>query len=63
MLAEAVAVIAAAAGVLTIGERIGATAERVTLRPYVLPRVGVLMGGEVEVGGRSVVVRAGIVRV
>ena len=63
MLAEVVVVAAAAAGVLAIGERVGAMAERVTLRPCVLLRVGVLMGEEVSVGGGSVVVRAGIVRV
>ena len=63
ILAEAVVVIAAAAGVLTIGERIGVMAERVTLRPYILPRVGVLIGGEVLVRGRNIIVQAGIVRV
>ena len=51
MLAEAVAVIAASS-VLAIGERVrGAAVERVPLRPYVLLRVGVLIGGEVLVGG------------
>ena len=56
MLAEAIAVVAVAAGVLAIGKRVGAMAERVTLRPYILPRVGVLMGEEVSVRGGSVVV-------
>ena len=49
--AEAVAAIVAP-GVLAIGERVrGAAVERVPLRPCVLLRVGVLMGGEVLVGG------------
>ena len=43
---------------LAIGERVGVTAERVTLRPYILPQVGVLMGGEVSVKRGSVVVQA-----
>ena len=60
VLAEAI-VVAAAAGVLAIGKRVGATAEQVTLRPYILPRVGVLIRGEVSVGRGSVVVQAGIV--
>ena len=61
MLAEAVVVVAAAAGILAISERVGATAKQVTLRPCVLLQVGVLMGGEVLVRGKSVVVRAEIV--
>ena len=61
MLAEAVMVITAAAGVLVIGERVEATAEWVTLWPCILLQVGVLFGGEVSVKGGSVVVRAGIV--
>ena len=56
MLAEAVAVIAAAAGVLTIGKRIRAIAEQITLQPYILLRMGVLIGGKVSVRRRSVVV-------
>ena len=56
MLAEAVVLIAVAAGVLTIGKRIGVMAKWVTLRPYILPRVGVLIGGEVSVEKKSVVV-------
>ena len=47
---------------LVISERVrGAAVERVPLRPCVLLRVGVLMGGEALVGG-GVVARAGIVR-
>jgi hypothetical protein len=49
MLAEAVVVIAAAAGVLIIGKRIGVIVKWVTLQPYILPRVGVLIGGKVLV--------------
>ena len=61
MLAEVVVVVVvAAASVLTIGERVGVTAEQVTLRPYVLLRVGVLMGEEVSVKRGNVVMRAGI---
>ena len=63
ILAEAVVVIAAAAGVLTIGKRIEVMVEWVTLQPYILPRVGVLIGGEVSVRRRNIVVQAGIVRV
>ena len=54
MLAEAIAVIAAAAGVLAIGKRVGVMAEQITLRPYILPQVGVLIGGEVSVRGGEV---------
>jgi hypothetical protein len=54
-LVEAVAAIVAP-GVLVIGERVrGAAVERVPLRPCVLLRVGVLIGGEVLVGGGVVV--------
>ena len=56
MLAEVVVVAAAVAGVLAIGKRVGVMAERVTLRPYILLQVGVLMGEEVSVKGGSVVV-------
>ena len=49
-------VAAAIASVLTIGKRVRATAERVTLRPYILLQVEVLIGEEVLVGGGSVVV-------
>ena len=63
ILVEAVVVIAAAAGVLTIGKRIGVIVEWVTLQPYILPRVKVLIRGEVSVKGRSVVIQAGIVQV
>ena len=61
MLAEAVAVIAVAASVLTISKRIKVTAEQVTLRPYILPQIGVLIGGEVKIKKRNIVVQAGIV--
>ena len=51
MLAEAVAAIAVPS-VLVIGERVrGAAVEQVPLRPYILLQVGVLIGGEVLVGG------------
>ena len=51
MLAEVVVVIAVP-GVLVISKRVReAAVERVPLRPCVLLRVGVLMGGEVLVGG------------
>ena len=56
MLAEAIVVAAAAAGVLVISERVKATVERVTLRPYVLLRVRVLIREEVSARGGSVVV-------
>ena len=56
MLVEAIAVTAAAAGMLAIGERVGVTVKRVTLWLYILPQVGVLIRGEVLVGGGSVVV-------
>ena len=56
ILAEAVVVAVTAAGVLAIGERVGAIAERVTLRPYILLQIGVLIGGEVSVKKKSVVV-------
>ena len=60
VLAEVVAVIVAPS-VLAIGERVrGAAVERVPLWLCVLLRVGVLMGGEVLVGG-GVVARAGMV--
>jgi hypothetical protein len=45
VLAEAVAVVAAAASVLAIGKRVRAMVEQITLRLYILPQVGVLMGG------------------
>ena len=55
MLAEAAAAIVAPS-MLVIGERVrGAAVERVPLRPCVLLRVGVLMGGEVLVRGGVVV--------
>ena len=53
MLAEAIAVVAAAAGVLAIGKKVRVTAEWVTLRPYILPQVGVLMGGKRSSIGRD----------
>ena len=56
MLAEAIVVTAAAAGVLAIGERVGIIAKWVTLQPCILPQVGVLIKKEVLVRGRSVVV-------
>jgi hypothetical protein len=60
-LAEAVVVIVAPS-VLAIGKRDReAAVERMPLRPCVLLRVGVLMGGEVLVGG-GVVARAEMVR-
>ena len=47
---------------LVISKRVkGAAIERVPLRPYVLLQVGVLIAGEVLVGG-GVVARAGMVR-
>ena len=61
MLAEAVVVIAAAAGVLIIGKRIGVIVKWVTLQPYILPRVGVLIGGKVLVKKKNIIVWAGIV--
>jgi hypothetical protein len=55
VLAEAAAA-TAASSVLVIGERIrGAAVEWVPLRPCVLLRMGVLIGGEVLVGGGVVV--------
>ena len=56
MLAEAIAVTAAAAGMLAIGKRVKAMAKWVTLRPYILLQVKVLIGEEVSVRGESVVV-------
>ena len=53
----------AVAGVLAIGERVEVMAKRVTLRPYILLRVGVLIGEEVLVKGKSIVVQAEIVQV
>jgi hypothetical protein len=41
----------------------GAAVERVPLQPSVLLQVGVLNGGEVLVGRRGIVARAGMVRV
>jgi len=53
---EAVAA-TAAPGVPAIGKRVrGVAVEQVPLRPRVLLQVGVLMGGEVLVGGGGVVV-------
>ena len=63
MLAEVVVVAVTAAGVLAIGKRIRVTAEQVTLQPYILLQVEVLIGEEVSVRGRSIVVQARIVRV
>jgi len=55
-------VIIVAPSVLVIGERVrGVAVERVPLRPYILLRVGVLIVGEVLVGG-GVVAWAGMVR-
>jgi len=62
VLAEAIAVVAPSVPV--IGERVkGAVVERVPLWLCVLLQVGVLMGGEVLVGGGSVVAWVEIVRV
>jgi len=62
VLAETIA--AVVPSVPAIGKRVrGAAVERVPLRLCVLLRVGVLMGGEVLVGGGSVVARVEIVRV
>ena len=62
VLAEAIAVVAPSVPV--IGERVkGAVVERVPLWLCVLLQVGVLMGGEVLVGGGSVVAQVEIVRV
>ena len=63
MLVEVVVVAVVTAGVLAIGEKVGAMVEWVTLRPYILLRVGVLIGEEVLVRGGSIVVQAGIVQV
>ena len=63
VLAEAVVVAVTAAGVLAIGKRIRVTAEQVTLQPYILLQVEVLIGEEVLVKGGSIVVQARIVRV
>ena len=53
MLAEAAAA-TAAPGMLAIGKKVGGeAAERVPLWPRVLLRVGVLIGGEVLVGGEA----------
>jgi len=61
VLAEAV-IVTVAPGVLVISKRVkGVAVERVPLRPCVLLQVGVLIAGEVLVGG-GVVARAGIVR-
>jgi hypothetical protein len=57
ILAEAVVVVAAAAaGVLAIGKRVGAMAKQITLQPYILLQVGVLIEREVVVRGGSVVI-------
>ena len=63
ILAEAIAVTAVTASVLAIGKKVGAIAKRVTLQPYILPQVGVLMGGEVSIKRENIVVQAGIVQV
>ena len=54
-------VAAAVTGVLAIGKRVGVIAERVTLRPYILLQVKVLIKKEVLVRGGSIVVQIGIV--
>ena len=56
MLAEVVVVVAAVAGVLAIGKKVGVIAKRVTLWLYILLQVGVLIGEEVLVRKRSIVV-------
>ena len=56
-----VVVTAVAASVLAIGERVGVIVEWVTLRPYILLQVGVLIGEKVLVKEESVVVQVGIV--
>ena len=56
------AVVTAAPGVPAIGEKVrGAAVERVPLRPCILLQVGVLMAGEVLIGG-GVVARARMVQ-
>ena len=61
VLAEAAAAIAVPS-MLAIGKKVrGAAVEQVPLRPCILLRVGVLIAGEVLMGG-GIVVRAGIVR-
>ena len=60
MLAKVVVIAAVAASVLAISKKVGVTAEQITLRPYVLLRVKVLIGGEASVKGGNVVVRAEI---
>ena len=56
MLVEVVVIITAVAGVLVIGKKVGVIVKRVTLQPYILLRVKVLIKKKVLVRGRSVVV-------
>ena len=63
MLVEVIVVAAAIAGVLAISKRVEVIAEQVTLQPYILPRVRVLIGEEVLVKGGSMVVQIEIVQV
>ena len=49
-------VAAVAAGVLAIGKRVGVIVKWVTLQPYILLQVGVLVGGEVLVKRGSIIV-------
>ena len=56
ILAEVVVVAAVAASVLAIGKRVRVIIKWVTLQPYILLQVGVLIKKKVSVGGRSVVV-------
>ena len=56
ILAEVIVVAVAAASMLAIGKRVGVTAERVTLQPYILPQVGVLIKKKISVREGSMVV-------
>jgi hypothetical protein len=58
---EAIAITAAAAGVLAISKRVEVMAEWVTLQPYILPQVEVLIKEEVSVKKRSIIIQAKIV--
>ena len=56
MLAEVIVIVAVVAGVLAIGKKVKAIAKQVTLQLYILLQVGVLIGEEVSVRGKSIVV-------
>ena len=61
MLAEVVVVVAVVASMLAIGKKVGVIVKQITLRPYILLQVGVLIGEEVSVKKKSVVIQAEIV--